>query len=116
MNEIKKNGLIYDEKNELIEKDKIITELKNEKINKLSRKLTSSSRNIYKLSNEDLSKGLNFTIDENIAKPAQRKTEMALKAATEMNADWLLLRLNTFGGELDAADKIRTAFCGFGEL
>lgn len=50
-----------------------------------------------------------FTIDENIAKPAQRKTEMAVKAATEMKADWLLLRLNTFGGELDAADKIRTA-------
>ena len=50
-----------------------------------------------------------FTIDENIAKPAQRKTEMAVKKATEMKADWLFLRLNTFGGELTAADKVRTA-------
>ena len=49
-----------------------------------------------------------FEIDDNIAKPALRKTEKAVAAAAEINADILFLRLNTFGGELDAADKIRT--------
>lgn len=49
-----------------------------------------------------------FTIDDNIAKPAQRKTELAVSKAIEMKADWLFLRLNTFGGELEAADEIRT--------
>ncbi|MCR4965950.1 MAG: nodulation protein NfeD [Bacteroidales bacterium] len=49
-----------------------------------------------------------FTIDDNISKPALRKTEKAVKEAKEQKADYLLLELNTFGGELDAADKIRT--------
>lgn len=49
-----------------------------------------------------------FEIDDNISKPALRKTEKALEEAKEMKADLLLLRLNTFGGELEAADKIRT--------
>ncbi len=49
-----------------------------------------------------------YEIDDNIAKPALRKTEKALKEATDLKADYLLLRLNTFGGELEAADKIRT--------
>ena len=49
-----------------------------------------------------------YTIDDNIAKPMQRKTEKAVKDAEAMKADYLFLELNTFGGELDAADKIRT--------
>lgn len=49
-----------------------------------------------------------FEIDDNIAKPALRKTEKAVTEATANQCDILLLRLNTFGGELDAADKIRT--------
>jgi len=49
-----------------------------------------------------------FTIDETIAKPAQRKTELAVKEANNQNADILFLRLNTFGGELEAAENIRT--------
>ncbi|MBQ7490201.1 MAG: nodulation protein NfeD [Bacteroidales bacterium] len=49
-----------------------------------------------------------FEIDDNIAKPALRKTEKAVEAAKTSKADILFLRLNTFGGELDAADKIRT--------
>ena len=49
-----------------------------------------------------------YAIDDNISKPALRLTERAVKDATEMNADYILLELNTFGGELDAADKIRT--------
>lgn len=50
----------------------------------------------------------NYNIDENIAKPALRKTEKALQEAKEQKVDYILLELNTFGGELDAADKIRT--------
>lgn len=49
-----------------------------------------------------------YNIDENIAKPALRKTEKALQDAKEQKVDYILLELNTFGGELDAADKIRT--------
>lgn len=49
-----------------------------------------------------------YQIDENIAKPALRRTEKAVSDAKSMKADYLLLELNTFGGELDAADKIRT--------
>ncbi|MCL2245958.1 MAG: nodulation protein NfeD [Lentimicrobiaceae bacterium] len=50
-----------------------------------------------------------FTIDEAIAKPAQRKTELAVKEAEKQQADILFLHLNTFGGELEAAESIRTA-------
>ena len=49
-----------------------------------------------------------YAIEDNIAKPALRLTERAVKDATAMKADYILLELNTFGGELDAADKIRT--------
>lgn len=49
-----------------------------------------------------------YEIDDVIAKPALKRTQSALKDAKEQNADLILLRLNTFGGELEAADKIRT--------
>jgi len=49
-----------------------------------------------------------FSIDEPIAKPAQRKTELAIKEAKNLQADILFLHLNTFGGELEAAESIRT--------
>ncbi len=49
-----------------------------------------------------------FSIDENISKPALRKTEKAIKEANELKSDIILLNLNTFGGELESADKIRT--------
>ena len=50
-----------------------------------------------------------YKIDDNISKPAQRTTEKAVEAAEAAKVDYLFLELNTFGGELDAADKIRTA-------
>ena len=50
----------------------------------------------------------NFEIKEDIAKPALRKTQKAVKEAESENADFLVLHLNTFGGELSAADEIRT--------
>lgn len=49
-----------------------------------------------------------YKIDDNISKPALRQTEKALQEAKAQHSDYLFLELNTFGGELDAADKIRT--------
>ncbi|MDR2970721.1 MAG: nodulation protein NfeD [Bacteroidales bacterium] len=49
-----------------------------------------------------------FTIDETIAKPAKRKTELAVKEAQNQQADIIFLHLNTFGGELESAESIRT--------
>lgn len=49
-----------------------------------------------------------YKIDDNISKPALRLTEKAVKEAEAGKFDYLMLELNTFGGELDAADKIRT--------
>jgi len=49
-----------------------------------------------------------YKIDDNISKPALRLTEKAVKEAEEGKFDYLFLELNTFGGELEAADKIRT--------
>lgn len=50
-----------------------------------------------------------FKIDDNISRPSQRKLDKAIEQATAQNADILFMELNTFGGELDAADKMRTA-------
>lgn len=49
-----------------------------------------------------------FSIDDVIAKPAQRQTELAVKEAEKQEVDILFLHLNTFGGELEAAENIRT--------
>lgn len=49
-----------------------------------------------------------FEIDDNISKPALRKTEKAVAKSIADSADILFLRLNTFGGELEAAEQIRT--------
>ena len=50
-----------------------------------------------------------FKIDDNISRPSQRKLDKAIEQATAQDADILFMELNTFGGELDAADKMRTA-------
>jgi membrane-bound serine protease (ClpP class) len=39
-----------------------------------------------------------------------RYVELALKQANEINADYIIVDMNTFGGAVDDADKIRTAF------
>lgn len=51
-----------------------------------------------------------FPITEDIAKPAVMRVQKALDEARRIDADLVVVRINTFGGELDAADKIRTAF------
>lgn len=51
-----------------------------------------------------------FRIEEEIAKPAVLRVEKAMAEAEKVKADVIVVKMNTFGGELDAADKIRTAF------
>ncbi len=49
-----------------------------------------------------------FEIRENIAAPVWRTTQQALEEAEEMGADLVLIDMNTYGGEVSAADSIRT--------
>ncbi|MDF1575203.1 MAG: NfeD family protein [Bacteroidales bacterium] len=49
-----------------------------------------------------------FAIKENIAAPAWRITREAFEEALSLNADVVILHLNTYGGEVSAADSIRT--------
>ncbi len=50
-----------------------------------------------------------FEIRDNIDPASWRITQRALQKATEANADYILLVLNTYGGQVDMADSIRTA-------
>ncbi len=50
-----------------------------------------------------------FKISDEIAKPVWYKTRKALKEASALKADIVLIHLNTYGGLLDMADSIRTA-------
>ena len=49
-----------------------------------------------------------FAIKENIAAPAWRTTQEAFEEASELGADVIILHMNTYGGEVSAADSIRT--------
>ena len=49
-----------------------------------------------------------FKVEEEIAKPAVMRVEKALAEAAEKHCDVVVMQLNTFGGELESADKIRT--------
>lgn len=51
-----------------------------------------------------------FSIEEDIAKPAALRVEKAMDEAKRIHADLIIVKINTFGGELDKADQIRTAF------
>ncbi|MCK9617053.1 MAG: ATP-dependent Clp protease proteolytic subunit [Lentimicrobiaceae bacterium] len=49
-----------------------------------------------------------FDIKKEIAPPVVRSTQKAFRDAVQLNADIILIYLNTYGGLLDAADSIRT--------
>ena len=49
-----------------------------------------------------------FAIMDNIAAPTWRITQEAFEEAYELGADVIILHLNTYGGEVSAADSIRT--------
>lgn len=56
-----------------------------------------------------ISKVYHFEIHQEIGPGASRITERAIKAAEDMNADFILLDLDTYGGLVSDADMIRTA-------
>lgn len=49
-----------------------------------------------------------FTINQDIMPSAWRLTKRAFDQAEKMNADYILIRLNTYGGMVPIADSIRT--------
>lgn len=54
-----------------------------------------------------------FDIKDEIAPPIWRITRKALDEALELNADVVLIHMNTYGGMLESADSIRTALLQF---
>jgi len=49
-----------------------------------------------------------YEIKENIGPPARHRTQRAFEAADSLNADFILLHMNTYGGTVNDADSIRT--------
>lgn len=50
-----------------------------------------------------------FSIHDDIMPPAEKTTKDALKMADSVKADLIILSLDTYGGQVDVADNIRTA-------
>jgi membrane-bound serine protease (ClpP class) len=50
-----------------------------------------------------------FDINDAINPAAWRTTKSAIKEAQKLNADYILLHLNTYGGQVDMADSIRSS-------
>jgi len=49
-----------------------------------------------------------FSIREQIANPIWRITQKSFKEAKDLNADLIIIHMNTYGGMVDIADSIRT--------
>jgi membrane-bound serine protease (ClpP class) len=49
-----------------------------------------------------------FDLRDEIGPPSWRQTQAAFKQAQEIDADYIIIHMNTFGGAVDAADRIRT--------
>ena len=63
---------------------------------------------LFSLSLQAQKKVFYFSIDAEIDTRTSRKTQLALEKATASKADIVLLELNTYGGVVNDADKIRT--------
>lgn len=63
---------------------------------------------LFSLSLQAQKKVFYFSIDAEIDTRTSRKTQLALEKATASKADIVLLELNTYGGAVNDADKIRT--------
>lgn len=50
-----------------------------------------------------------FDIREQIAEPVWRTTKMALEEANKINAAHIIINMNTYGGQVNSADSIRSA-------
>lgn len=53
-----------------------------------------------------------FDIKDEIGPPTWRQAQAAFDHAEKINADYILIHMNTFGGTVDAADRIRTKILG----
>ncbi len=84
--------------------------LKNDKTMNISVKIFTTICFVFLLMNIEAQRNrvYYYKIDDNISKPTQRLTEKAIREAESGDYDYIFLELNTFGGELEAADKIRT--------
>ncbi len=69
-----------------------------------------TTQTVFSQADSTLNKVLQFSIGQEIMPGAWRITQKAFAQAKEMQADYILLRLNTYGGALDIADSIRTKF------
>jgi membrane-bound serine protease (ClpP class) len=63
----------------------------------IAKQSNSGSKIIYQLN-----------IEEEIAPPVWHRTKKAFAEAREMKADIILIHMNTYGGQVDVADSIRT--------
>ena len=59
--------------------------------------------------NDSLTVIYRIRLDQDIDKSSQRLVTLGLEKATESEADYVLLDLDTYGGAVDAADSIRSA-------
>ncbi len=54
-----------------------------------------------------------YDIKKVIAAPIWRTTKISLNEATKAGADYVLIHMNTYGGQVDMADSIRTAILNY---
>ncbi len=71
---------------------------------------TARGLTVLPVGNDSVEKTLiyTFAIKDNIAAPTWRITKEAFEEASSLGADLVILHLNTYGGEVSAADSIRT--------
>lgn len=68
---------------------------------------------IKALGNNDTTLVYKFDIKQEIGPAVWRITQQSLNNATDMNADLVLIHMNTYGGALISADSIRTAILNY---
>ncbi|MFM7586899.1 MAG: SDH family Clp fold serine proteinase, partial [Bacteroidota bacterium] len=61
-----------------------------------------------KTSSADTTRVYLIEILEEIAPGAWRTVQNGMKEAEDLQVDWVVLRINTYGGQVDVADSIRT--------
>lgn len=61
-----------------------------------------------KAENQDTTVVLTFDMKENVAPALWRKTQKAFDMANDINADLVIIHMNTYGGMVVSADSIRT--------
>lgn len=71
--------------------------------------LLSSTSHIFAGETNDTTSIYKFDIKQEIGPAAWRHTLISLENARKLDADLVLIHMNTYGGAVDAADSIRTA-------